>query len=116
MLLELAHYRRMLESCGFASGVNLAAVVGDDRSAGAEPGITWVDLTMKFIRTYSKTAGHKLRSTMERYDHEHQFRVYVAEHAATRVPTIRRHLWCAHPGEGVRVVRLVAGVPPADRR
>ncbi|MBB1483844.1 TM0106 family RecB-like putative nuclease [Tessaracoccus sp. MC1865] len=84
VLLELAHHWRLLESCGFASSSPLAAVVGDDRAAGSEPSATWVDLTTKFIRTYSKTAGHKLRSALERYDHEHGFRVYVAEHARER--------------------------------
>ena len=83
-LLELAHHWRLLESCGFASSEPLVAVVGDDRQADAEPSATWVNLTTKFIRTYSKTAGHKQRSPLERYDHEHGFRVYVAEHARER--------------------------------
>lgn len=43
-----------------------------------------MDLTTRFIRTYSKTAGHKLRSALERYDHEHGFRVYVADAAQQR--------------------------------
>ncbi|MHA6512477.1 TM0106 family RecB-like putative nuclease [Tessaracoccus sp. Z1128] len=83
-LLELAHHWRLLESCGFASSEPRAAVVGNDRAAGAEPTATWVDLTHRFIRTYSRSAGHKLRSALERYDHEHQFRVHVAERAAER--------------------------------
>ncbi|WP_077684714.1 TM0106 family RecB-like putative nuclease [Tessaracoccus aquimaris] len=106
VLLELAHYWRLLESCGFASSEPLAAVVGDDRAGDAEPTLTWVDLTTKFIRTYSKTAGHKLRSALERYDHEHRFRVYVAEHASERTgvddpPPVVRPIrvkeceWCA---------------------
>ena len=105
-LLELAHYWRMLESCGFASSVEQAAVVGDDRAHRAEPTLTWVDLSAKFIRTYSSTSGHKLRSALERYDHEHRFRVYVAEHASTRTgnddpPPVVRPIrvkeceWCA---------------------
>lgn len=81
-LLELAHHWRLLESCGFASGQPLAAVVGDDRTGS--PVATWVDLTHRFIRTYSKTSGHKLRSALERYDHEHSFRVYVADAARQR--------------------------------
>lgn len=83
-LLELAHHWRLLESCGFASAEPLAAVVGDDRSQGDEPTLTWVDLTARFIRTYSRSAGHKFRSALERYDHEHGFRVYVAQRAAER--------------------------------
>lgn len=106
VLLELAHYWRLLESCGFASSTHLAAVIGDDRVGDAEPTLTWVDLGTKFIRTYSKTAGHKLRSPLERYDHEHRFRVYVAEHAEVRTgvddpPPVVRPIrvkeceWCA---------------------
>lgn len=106
VLLELAHFWRLLESCGFASGTPLVGVVGNDRRTGEEPTVTWVDLTTKFIRTYSKTAGHKLRSAMERYDHEHKFRVYVAENAAKRTgvedpPPVVRPIrvkecdWCA---------------------
>lgn len=83
-LLELAHHWRLLESCGFASGEPVAAVVGDDRGPDGAPAATWVDLSHKFIRTYSRTAGHKLRSAFERYDHEHRFRVHVAEQAAAR--------------------------------
>lgn len=105
-LLELAHHWRLLESCGFAAGTPLAAVVGDDRSAGDEPTATWVDLSYKFIRTYSRTAGHKLRSPLERYDHEHRFRVHVAEQAAARTGTndpepavrpirVKECEWCA---------------------
>lgn len=81
-LLELAHHWRLLESCGFASEEPLVAVIGDDRTP--HPTVTWVDLTTKFIRTYSRTAGHKMRSALERYDHEHGFRVYVAQSAQQR--------------------------------
>ncbi|AQP43841.1 TM0106 family RecB-like putative nuclease [Tessaracoccus flavus] len=106
VLLELAHHWRLLESCGFASATPLAGVVGDDRAEGQDPSVTWVDLTTKFLRTYSKTAGHKLRSALERYDHEHGFRVYVAQRAAERTgegdpPPVVRPIrvkecdWCA---------------------
>ncbi|SHI77555.1 RecB family nuclease, putative, TM0106 family [Tessaracoccus bendigoensis DSM 12906] len=105
-LLELAHHWRLLESCGFASSEPLGGVVGDDRSHGCDPSITWIDLTHRFIRTYSKTAGHKLRSALERYDHEHRFRVHVAEQALARTgvddpPPVVRPIrvkeceWCA---------------------
>lgn len=106
VLLELAHFWRLLESCGFAAGTPLVGVVGNDQRVGQEPTVTWVNLTTKFIRTYSKTAGHKLRSALERYDHEHRFRVYVAENAAKRTgvddpPPVVRPIrvkeceWCA---------------------
>ena len=107
VLLECAHFWRLLESCGFASSRPMAAVVGDDDTAdGLPPSVTWVDLSHKFIRTYSKSAGHKLRSALERYDHEHNFRVYVAENARRRTgvddpPPVVRPIrvkeceWCA---------------------
>lgn len=41
-------------------------------------------LGQKFIRTFSRTAGYKLRSPLERYDHEHGFRVHVADVASQR--------------------------------
>ena len=84
VLLELAHHWKLLETCGFASGRLIVAVVGDDRSRDGSPTLTWVDLTEKFIRTYSRSAGHKLRSPLERYEHEHRFRVHVAETAMAR--------------------------------
>lgn len=104
VLMELAHFWRLLESCGFASSRPLGAVVGDEREH--PPTVTWVDLGAKLIRTYSKTAGHKLRAPLERYDHEHRFRVYVAEHASQRTPDdgtppvvrpirVRECEWCA---------------------
>lgn len=83
-LLELTHHWRLLEACGFSAASPWVALVGDDRAEGEEPTITWVDLNRRFIRTYSKSAGHKLRSPMERYDHEFRFRVHVAEQAAQR--------------------------------
>ncbi|MDO5676057.1 MAG: TM0106 family RecB-like putative nuclease [Propionibacteriaceae bacterium] len=103
-LLELAHHWRLLESCGFASAHPLVGVVGDNRDGN--PAAVWVDLHHKFIRTYSKTAGHKMRSVLERYDHEHNFRVYVAENAMQRTGVddpepvvrpirVRECEWCA---------------------
>lgn len=82
-LLELAHVWRILEACGWGSATAKVAVVGDEGD-GSEPVVLWVDLTDKFIRTFSRTAGYKLRSPLERYEHEHRFRVHVAEVAAQR--------------------------------
>ncbi|NLE97133.1 MAG: TM0106 family RecB-like putative nuclease [Propionibacterium sp.] len=82
-LLELAHSWRMLQAAGWAADEERAGIVGDNQD-GSTPSITWVQLTTKFIRTYSKTAGYKLRSPLERYDHEHGFRVHVAEVASVR--------------------------------
>lgn len=105
-LLELAHHWALLEACGFSSSEPWVGLVGDDREEGEEPTITWVDLTHKFIRTYSNTAGYKLRSPMERYDHEFRFRVHVATQALARTgvndPTppvrpirVKECEWCA---------------------
>ena len=45
-------------------------------------------LDWRFLRTFSRTSpsGHRLRSALERYDHEHGFRVHVAQEAMRRVP------------------------------
>ncbi len=109
-LLELAHHWRLLETCGHASTDRLAGVIGTDRIAqhGDGPVVAWVPLDLRFIRTFSRTAstGHRLRSALERYDHEHGFRVHVAERAAAlgenpdlapvvRPIRIRECEWCA---------------------
>lgn len=82
-LLELAHSWRMLQAAGWGAQSRRVAVVGDAQD-GSRPVVTWVGLDHKFIRTYSRTSGHKLRSPLERYDHEHSFRVHVAEAASAR--------------------------------
>ena len=90
VLLELAHHWRLLQACGSAAGTALAGVVGtDDKHASL---IFWVPLELRFLRTFSRTSptGHRLRSALERYDHEHDFRVYVAQEATTRSPDDER--------------------------
>lgn len=109
-LLELAHHWKLLEACGHASADRLIGVVGTDRlpQEGNGSVIAWVPLDLKFIRTFSRTAssGHRLRSALERYDHEHGFRVHVAQQATalgqdpTRPPVVRpirvrECEWCA---------------------
>ena len=109
-LLELAHHWRLLEACGHASSDRLGGVIGTDRLPAEGNGtvITWVPLDLRFIRTFSRTApsGHRLRSTLERYDHEHGFRVHVAQQALRRaddpsLPPVVRPIrvkeceWCA---------------------
>ncbi|QGF22803.1 TM0106 family RecB-like putative nuclease [Raineyella fluvialis] len=81
-LLQVAHYWRLLESAGFAaSGRRLAGIIGTDDLPGHGVGITWVDLDEPMIRTFSRHApeGWARRSVLERYDHEHGFRVRVAQ-------------------------------------
>ena len=85
VLLELAHHWRLLQACGRSAATPVAGVVGfdDDRAM-----IVWVPLELRFLRTFSRTSssGHRLRSALERYDHEHGFRVHVAQQAMSHEP------------------------------
>lgn len=87
-LLQLAHYWRLLEAAGWAAGgTPSGGTIGTDTVRGSqEPMICWADLTQKFIRTFSRTAvtGWRLRSALERYDHEFGFRLKVAQVAQQR--------------------------------
>lgn len=79
-LLQLAHYYRMLESLGYAASDDArVAVIGTDALL-AEPMLAWVDLAEPLVRTFSRTdpEGWRLRSLLERYDHEYAFRLDVA--------------------------------------
>lgn len=82
-LLQLAHYWRLLSAAGRASGgAPYGGVIGPDPipALGDALGVAWVRLDHKQIRTFSRTAaaGWTKRSPLERYDHEHGFRVKVA--------------------------------------
>lgn len=80
-LLQVAHYWRLLESAGFAaSGRRWAGIIGTDQVVGHGIVVTWIDLDEPMIRTFSRRAaeGWTRRSVLERYDHEHDFRVRVA--------------------------------------
>ena len=86
VLLELAHHWRLLQACGRAATTPVAGVIGfDDHRKGM---IVWVPLELRFLRTFSRTSanGYRLRSALERYDHEHGFRVHVAQQAMVREP------------------------------
>lgn len=107
--LHLAHFWRLLEAAGWHSGGDpVAGVIGNDAMVPGRLGedaelgsglellprrgddqslaVAWVELTRKQIRTFSRTSaqGWKERSPLERYDHEHGFRVKVAEVASRR--------------------------------
>ncbi|MGY1604330.1 TM0106 family RecB-like putative nuclease [Geodermatophilus sp. SYSU D00815] len=85
--LQLAHYWRMLVACDFAADHPWGAVVGTDGPSGriVEPLVlTWFDLSEPVFATFSRTHGKTLRSALERHDHEHAFRVAVAEVARQR--------------------------------
>jgi predicted RecB family nuclease len=82
-LLQLAHYWRLLGAAGrAASGTPYGGIIGSDQISqlGNGLGIAWVRLDAKQLRTFSRTAasGWTKRSALERYDHEHGFRVKVA--------------------------------------
>jgi len=77
--LQLAHYHRMLEACGFGAEQALAGVIGTDDLFDA-PVLAWADLDKPQVRTFSRSSpdGWRLRSFLERYDYEHAFRVRIA--------------------------------------
>lgn len=86
--LQLAHYTRMLQACGFHPGPDrlLGAIVGTSTvalsGADRERVFVWHDLSKPTRPTFSRSRGKVLRSVLERYDHEHEFRVKVAATAA----------------------------------
>ncbi|AXE38064.1 TM0106 family RecB-like putative nuclease [Acidipropionibacterium virtanenii] len=93
-LLQAAHFWRLLDDLGLLpapdfpglAGRRLAGLIGTDTLDPADsPVASWLDLDHRFIRTYSRTAasGWRRRSVLDRYDHEHAFRVAVAAHAAS---------------------------------
>ncbi len=84
-LIQMAHYYRQLQAAGVAAGGEpFAAIIGRDQIGDAgEPMLSWIALSERKLRTFSRSsaAGWKLRAPLERYDHEHGFRVRVAQHA-----------------------------------
>lgn len=88
-LIQMAHYVRALENLEWAAEKQVAGLIGTDVLIGLEDdrpsdhGIVFVNLRHRFLRTFSRTADTRwrLRSAIERYDHEFGFRVTVAETA-----------------------------------
>ncbi|MGB8388651.1 hypothetical protein [Mycobacterium sp.] len=86
--MQLARYTRMLQACGNHHGPEMlwGAVLGTSRVAvtpGNGPGLVfvWHDLGEPLVETFSRSRGKVRRSILERYDHEHAFRVKAAENA-----------------------------------
>ncbi|WP_432543017.1 TM0106 family RecB-like putative nuclease [Kineococcus sp. SYSU DK002] len=80
-LLQLAHYWRMLQACGHQADTPWGAVVGTD-AGGSQ--LTWFDLSQPRFTAFSRSRGKVRRSALQRYDHEHGFRVSVARTAQGR--------------------------------
>lgn len=72
--LQLAHYQRMLEACGYAApGQAWGALLGPERE------VVWVDLDRACWRPWDeeRRAARPLESTLERYDFEFAFRLRI---------------------------------------
>lgn len=87
--IQLAHYTRMLQACGRHAGPLAGAILGTSDvtlDADGEPGLVlvWHALDEPLYDTFSRSQGKKKRSLLERYDHEHGFRLKVA-HTAARI-------------------------------
>lgn len=84
--LQLAHYRRMLQECGHASGSPLAGIIGKERI------VVWYDLDAPMWQTPAKSDGkkRKIRTSMEVYSFEFAFRLDIAAvaHQHQRDPSV----------------------------
>ena len=96
-LLQLAHYRRMLEALEHAAAEPLAAVVGTDDLPGLGRVLSWVDLGAPVLPPSPRakpsepvasgvvTAPEPV-SALARYDVEHAFRIEIAQVASALEP------------------------------
>ena len=84
--LQLAHYWRMVEAAGYApAGRPVGFIIGTDAVPGCEGNAAiWLDLDAGLFKSYSRSRGTAMRSALEHYDHEHSFRLAVAQSAAMK--------------------------------
>lgn len=87
--VQLAHYFRMLQAAGRTpeGDAALGFIIGTDPSPNPSEGsyaLTWLDLGSPLFATFSRSRAVRKRSALERYDHEHGFRLKVAERARER--------------------------------
>ena len=91
-LIQAVHHWRLLDDLGLVARPDqcpkqrrLVGLIGHDEIGILNDAlaVSWLDLDHKFIRTFSRSAasGWRRHSVLDRYDHEHTFRVSVAEHA-----------------------------------
>ena len=115
-LLQLAHYHRMLESCGHAATPPLGAIIGTD-TVTTGPVLVWAALDQPMLRTFSRSRpeGWRLRSPLERYDHEHAFRVDIAAIAQQQTGDATQRSAPAGRADrecGMRALPVVGALPP----
>ena len=70
--LQLAHYWRLLQACGFAANHPWGAVLGTDGPKGYVPdplALVWHDLAEPVFETFSRSTETAWRTSLERYDH-----------------------------------------------
>jgi len=80
--MQLAHYTRVLQACERHGGPEwlLGAIVGTN-TLDDQPMLVWHHLDEPMVETFSRSEGKKKRSALERHDHEHSFRLRVAQRA-----------------------------------